>query len=87
MKFDIDIAIAEFIIFYNNALNNVTKRVPNEIKDITYLEEIKKNNLNIIKSLSCKLRFEPNIFEYDCLLLNNNIKLNNNEININSKKK
>ena len=25
-KFDIDIAITEFIIFYNNAFNNVTKK-------------------------------------------------------------
>ena len=79
-KFDIDIAISEYIIFYN-----ITKRVPNKIKVITDLEKIKEINLNIIKSVSRKLRFEPNAFKNDYLLLNNNIKINKNEIKINEK--
>jgi len=84
-KFDIDIAISEYIIFYNNSFNGVTKRVPNKIKVITDLEKIKEINLNIIKSVSRKLRFEPNAFKNDYLLLNNNIKINKNEIKINEK--
>ena len=86
-NFDIDIAISEFIIFYNNSFNNVTKRIPIDIKDLTNVEEITEINKNIIKSMSRKLKFEQNVFEKDYLLLNDNIKLNNNVININYRKR
>ena len=72
---------------YNNSIHNVTKYIPVNIKDTEDPELINEINLNIIKSMSRKLKSEPNITENDPLLLIDNIKLsNNNNINIRNKK-
>lgn len=86
-KFDIKVSLAEFIIYYDNSFNNVTKRKPIEIRNITDLDKIYEINLNIIKSMSPKIRDAPNIIKDDPLLLVNNIKLNNNYISIKLQKK
>ena len=66
--------MSEFIIFFNNSLNAVTQRIENHIKDLDDEEEINEINRNIIKSMSRKIKIEPNICKDDYLLLINNIK-------------
>ena len=67
--------MSEFIIFFNNSLNAVTQRIPNHIKEFDDEEEINEINRNIIKSMSRKIKIEPNICKDDYLLLINNIKV------------
>ena len=74
-KFNIEISLEEFIIYHNNNIHSSTKRKPIDIKD---LDEINEINLNIIKSMSRKLKEESNIKENDLLLLSDNITVNNN---------
>lgn len=77
----------EIIIFFNNTLNNVTKRIPIEIKDIDDPEEIAEINRNIIKSMSRKLNTVSNFDKDDVLLLTTNIKIESNVIKLKYKKK
>ena len=74
------------MIFYNNNIHSLTKRKPIDIKDIDNEEEINEINLNIIKSMSRKIKAEPNISKDDVLLLIDNIKVNKNVICLNKKK-
>ena len=76
-NFNLEIALEEFIIFYNNTTHSITKRKPIEIKDIEDKYEI---NLNIIENMSRKIKDEHNISKYDLLLLCDNIKVNNDNI-------
>ena len=85
-NFNIDIALADFMIFYNNNIHSSTKRKPIDIKDIENEKEINEINLNIIKSMSRKIKAEPNILKDDVLLLIDNIKVNKNVICLNKKK-
>ena len=77
-KFNIEISLEEFIIYHNNNIHSSTKRKPIDIKDLEDLDEINEINLNIIKSMSRKLKEESNIKENDLLLLSDNITVNNN---------
>ena len=81
-KFNIEISLEEFIIYHNNNIHSATKRKPIDIKDLEDLDEINEINLNIIKSMSRKLKEESNIKENDLLLLSDNITVNNNNIRI-----
>ena len=72
-KFNIEISLEEFIIYHNNNIHSATKRKPIDIKD---LDEINEINLNIIKSMSRKLKEESNIKENDLLLLSDDITVN-----------
>ena len=56
--FNIDISLAEFIIYHNTTINAVTKRIPNEIKDTNDLDVIEEVNNNIMKAMSTKLKFK-----------------------------
>lgn len=79
-KFNIEISLSEFLIFFNNSLNAVTQRIPNHIKDLDDEEEINEINRNIIKSMSQKIKNETNICKNDYLLLINNIKVEKDNI-------
>ena len=85
-KFNIEIALEEFIIFHNNTTHSITKRKPIDIKDIEDVEEINEVNFNIIKNMSRKIKDEPNLSKYDLLLLSSNIIVNNNTISLDKKK-
>ena len=39
-NFNIDVELANFLVYYNNSVNNVTKKIPAEIKNITDQQEI-----------------------------------------------
>lgn len=86
-NFNIDISLTEFIIYYNNTLNNVTKRIPIEIKDIDDPEEISEINRNIIKSMLRKIKTVSNVDKDDALLLTTNIKIESTVIKLKYKKK
>ena len=79
-KFNIEISLENFLIEYNNSIHSATKRKPIEIKDLDDLDEIEEINLNIIKSMSRKLKDELNVQKDDFLLLFDNIKVNKNTI-------
>ena len=84
-RFNLEIALEEFIIFHNNTTHSITKRKPIEIKDIEDQDEINEINMNIIKSISRKIKDEPNISKYDLLLLCDNIKVNKDTIVLDKK--
>lgn len=86
-KFNIEISLTKFILFYNNTLNNVTKRIPSDIKDVDEPDEIAEINRNIIKSMSRKLNTGSNVDKDDFLLLNSKIKLEKNVIILKNKYK
>jgi hypothetical protein len=81
-KFNIEISLEEFIIYHNNNIHSSTKRKPIDIKDLDDLDEIDEINMNIIKSMSRKIKDEINIKEDDLLLLTDNIIVNKNNIKI-----
>ena len=85
-KFNIEIALEEFLIFHNNTTHSIMKRKPIHIKDIEDVEEINEVNFNIIKNMSRKIKEEPNLSKYDLLLLSSDIKVNNNTISLDKKK-
>ena len=63
-KFNIEISLEEFIIYHNNNIHSSTKRKPIDIKDLDDLDEIDEINMNIIKSMSRKIKDEIDVKEY-----------------------
>ncbi len=55
-KFDLELELDNFILFYNNKVHSVTGYAPNELKDIDDPVLIEEVQNNIIKSLSSKIK-------------------------------
>ena len=84
-NFNKEIGLDEFIYNHNHSVHSTTKRRPIDIKDLEDQEEIDQINLNIIKSMSRKIKDELNIKKFDVLLLSDNKTINNNNIQLNIK--
>ena len=51
-------------MYHNNNIHSSTKRKPIDIKDLDDLDEIDEINMNIIKSMSRKIKDEIDVKEY-----------------------
>ena len=68
-NFDLDIALAEFVIFHNHKKHSITGFIPLDIRDINDKDVINLFITNIIKSLSCKLKQKENNIKKGCFIL------------------
>ncbi len=67
--FDLEISLAEFVIYHNNKKHSTTRFIPNDIKSTEDKDTINMVLANIIKSLSSKIKSNEKNIKNGCFVL------------------